>query len=640
MYSKPAKIETIVGKSLGNGQFERFVNGYKLTNILGSGAFGVVSLGEKNFQQFAIKVYNLVKLQKTPHFEKLMELIKSEVVALQQLKHPNIMQIHDHFESKKNIYLVLKLYKDGDMLDYIQRNGFLSEQKVMQLMPQVVSALKFAADRRTMHRDIKLENLFMDGDMVVVGDFGLAKVLDEKVTYTVLGTKPFMAPEFQFNEGYSFVADVWALGVNMYMSIFGKDPWSNSEYKVDQRTGKLKLYPRVNPTRLSTNNCGKKLPFPFQPIISDNLKNIFRLMVEYDPNTRIGWDQLSIMLNNNQPLFNFPQQAPLIGRHNQMQLEQINEIDSDIGSEILERHTFQQSKNQATKNDISAAYRILAAFKQNQQNLSQAKYFDLLLTEMQQYGQGNAQSMFDPLLQTQAAKQKAEEEAVEQYILFYTYICDFFLQVCEQLNFNAQNQVAYNSLKGVMSILVNYVSKKTIQIANYFIKKLSQGSGHFSVINMKYEFYQNGFAKQYLSRFDEIYGLAAQYWSISIEPAKTYLPPLYHDRSKHLESASNQLVFSAEEEFGFNLAMMYMFSGLEKFSSTFQKPQLEEGKRMLAQLSTICHYKDTLIFKAENDQFENLARELEAIHDPSRLEYKYQQDRMYFKQWKEQINNR
>jgi serine/threonine protein kinase len=630
------KIETFVGRHIGNNEFERLVNGYKLTRTLGSGAFGVVSLGEKNNQQFAIKVYNLAKLKNASYYDKLMQLIETEVAAMKQLNHPNIMQIFDHFKTKNNIYLVLKLYKDGDMLDYIQKNGFLTEQKVMQLLPQVVSALKFAADRRIMHRDIKLENLFMDGNQIVVGDFGLAKILDERVTYTVLGTKPFMAPEFQFKEGYSFGADIWALGVNIYMSMYGTDPWGNSEYRREAKSGKYKLYPKVNPTTLSRFNCGSRLPFRDKQIISNHLQKILQLMIEYDPDTRITWKSLSEMLSNNQPIFNSPQPAPLFEKENRIKLEPIGESEDKnvMGSEILERHTFQQSVNKITSNDINAACQVIAATKNNPYFLPQAKYFDLLLTQINQFGQGNAQSIFAPLLQS-AANPKAEEEAVEQYILFYTYICNFFLQVCQLVYFNAQYQPAYSSIKGVMFFLVNYVSKKTIRIATYFIQKLDQNAGQFSAVGMKYEFYQNGFAKQYLDRFDEVYMAASQFWSLSLEPVNVFLPPKFEDRKLHLERASNCLEFSESEERGFNLSMYYMVLGLEKFNSTFERPQFQDGKKMVVQLSIVCRYKDTLIFKKEQDQFECLANELQIIHDPSTLEAKYQQDKEYFRRWRE-----
>jgi serine/threonine protein kinase len=562
-----------------------------------------------------------------------MELIETEIQALKMLKHPNIMQIFEHFQSQKNIYLVLKLYRDGDMLDYIQKKGFLSDQEVLRILPQVVSALKFAAEKTIMHRDIKLENLFMDNGNVVIGDFGLAKFLSEEITYTVLGTKPFMAPEFQFLNGYSYGADVWALGINMYMAIFGKDPWGNSEYRKDSRSGKFRLFPTIRPTAMKIENCGQNLQFPPTPTISNRLKAVLQRMIEYEPQKRINWDQLSELLSNEQILIS-PQPPKFTYLSNSSSTTNQNNYEQkEIESEIVERHTIYSSAYPILVSRLKQACGSLAE-KQQSALLPQSQMFGILTSDIPNRGRGiNTTSQQD----LNSSVDSAEQEFIDQYINYNICVCEFFLATCMTLNDLAENRVAFTNLKGVISLLSNFVSKKVMQIADYFLKKLSEASAQFTEIQMGFDFYQNGFAKQYLQRFEEIVFSATCICSATYELARNCLPTSYDNGAKLVQTASHALTFSEEEEKGFNFGIFYMFVGLDKFSPTFQKPDQQIGKYIVTVLSTIGKYKDKLIFKASGDQYSSLELDLSELQDPNKIDSKYQKDKEYFRKWKDSL---
>jgi hypothetical protein len=445
-----------------------------------------------------------------------------------------------------------------------------------------------------------------------------------------------MAPEFQYSEGYSYGADIWALGVNMYMAIFGKDPWANSEYKIDPKSGKFKLYSSPKQNRLTSLNCGKRLPFPYQPTISEELKDIFRRMLEIETNQRITWDQLFFNLTNKKQSFNNSPQTipqPVNSDYRARPEEQFEEA----SSEIVNRITFKENRNQTVSKKIQNSIERITQFKINQFAYPPARYFDLLISENLACEDPNEQSIVASLAQD---SYEENEEVIEQFIIYYTYICDLFLQSCDQLEYSATyHQSEYGSLKGIMYLLINYAAKKVIQIAIYFIQKLSDVVGKFTQIGIKYEFYQNNFAKQYLERFDEIQIVATKFCSISVDPADKFVPPKFYRREVHLSTTSVFKTFAQDQDEGFHAAMFYMFVGVEKFSPIYQKPQIEQAKKLLVQLSIICRYKDTLVFKAGRDQFEALARELGETQDPSKLEIKYQQDRDYFRKWKDSLKN-
>ena len=83
-----------------------------------------------------------------------------------------------------------------------------------------------------MHRDLKLANIFLKNDQIVIGDFGFAS-LGLSVTTSILGSPAFMAPEVLNSHGkpYNNSCDIWSIGVCYYYMLFGILPWkSQSSY--------------------------------------------------------------------------------------------------------------------------------------------------------------------------------------------------------------------------------------------------------------------------------------------------------------------------------------------------------------------------------------------------------------------------
>ena len=82
----------------------------------------------------------------------------------------------------------------------------LDEKKVIDWAAQIALAIFYMHDKRILHRDIKTPNIFISDKIVKLGDFGISKVLDEKVDLasTSIGTPYYMSPEQYKHKPYSY----------------------------------------------------------------------------------------------------------------------------------------------------------------------------------------------------------------------------------------------------------------------------------------------------------------------------------------------------------------------------------------------------------------------------------------------------
>ena len=146
-------------------------------------------------------------------------------------------------------------------------------------MFQLIHALKYLHANLVIHRDLKLGNLFIDGNMrIKVGDFGLATKLttaDEK-RKTICGTPNYIAPEIlEGKDGHSFEVDVWSTGVILYTLLIGKPPFETKDVK--------STYKRI---------LANQYVFPDHSPIEDNAKHLIKNILQTRPEKRPTLDQL------------------------------------------------------------------------------------------------------------------------------------------------------------------------------------------------------------------------------------------------------------------------------------------------------------------------------------------------------------
>ncbi|CAD8074710.1 unnamed protein product [Paramecium sonneborni] len=203
-----------------------FQSRYHLLSVIGQGNFAKVykARNKHNLAENAVKVFEKSLISQMTD---RLALLK-EIHILRQLSHSNIIQLHEVFETKTQIYLVFDYLTGGDLTHYINNNQSIQEEQAKTIMMELLNALLYMHSKGIFHRDIKPQNLLLrkKGQItdIVIADLGLADYYrrDGKYMFTRCGTPGYVAPEILLDNPYDFKIDIYSLGALLYVILTGK----------------------------------------------------------------------------------------------------------------------------------------------------------------------------------------------------------------------------------------------------------------------------------------------------------------------------------------------------------------------------------------------------------------------------------
>jgi serine/threonine protein kinase len=181
--------------------------------VLGRGAFGKVFLVTKNSSdnKYAMKVINKIDLNNRNR----MMHTKNERNILAESNSPFVVSLKYSFQSNSQLFLVLEYMEGGNLLKHIRHAGTLPENSTCFIAAQVLLALDYLHSKGFIYRDLKPENVLLDPrGHAKLTDFGLSKTGVKRpdfVTFSLIGTPGYTAPEILRDIGHDRGVDFWSL---------------------------------------------------------------------------------------------------------------------------------------------------------------------------------------------------------------------------------------------------------------------------------------------------------------------------------------------------------------------------------------------------------------------------------------------
>lgn len=293
--------------------YSTFEAKYKIVEQIGEGSFSEVLKCEHRNSR---KCFAAKRLKK--NYKCVENILKCpEIIAARKLSpHTNLLNMLEyHFDPFYGKAIFIFELMDMSMYDYLRtKKKGLSECRVRNYLYQVLNGLDHLHSHGLFHRDVKPENILIKfpsilytplsqnppKEIVKLADLGSIRGIFSQPPYTeYISTRWYRSPECLLTMGnYGSKMDVWATGCVFYEMLTLKPlfPGSNEIdqlYKIHQVVGtppfqflqRLKTHSQNCISFPKIKGCGVDLLVPF---ITKNGRNVFRLMIEYDPEKRIN----------------------------------------------------------------------------------------------------------------------------------------------------------------------------------------------------------------------------------------------------------------------------------------------------------------------------------------------------------------
>jgi serine/threonine protein kinase len=150
-----------------------------------------------------------------------------------QLSHPHIVPIYDVGDREGIAYFVMSIVTGGNLAGHLAREPRQPINEVRRILGEIADALAYAHLRGVIHRDIKPDNVLLDGNSgrAMVTDFGIARAMEGGTRLTAtgiaVGTPTYMSPEqAEGDREIDGRSDIYSLGVVAYQMLTGRVPFT------------------------------------------------------------------------------------------------------------------------------------------------------------------------------------------------------------------------------------------------------------------------------------------------------------------------------------------------------------------------------------------------------------------------------
>ena len=209
--------------------------------------------------------------------------IKEEASILQSLNHPNIIKLLDFYEEPNSFFIVTEKVAGGELFDRIVQKECYNEKTARDVMKAILNAVDYMHRKGIAHSDLKPENLLMvsrDNDAVLkLADFGFAARCDDDANNGFgnlskqCGTPSYVAPEILLRFPYGTKADMWSVGIILYILLAGYPPFIEDAYP--------ELFGKII-------QADYEFEEEYWESISSDAKDLVRSLLEVNPKKRLS----------------------------------------------------------------------------------------------------------------------------------------------------------------------------------------------------------------------------------------------------------------------------------------------------------------------------------------------------------------
>lgn len=202
---------------------------YEVLRLLGQGGMGAVYLARERLLErlVAIKVLR----RELVHGDARERFIREARTAA-KLTHPHIVPLYSFGQAEDTLFYIMGFVEGESLEDRLRRSGRLSASESRRILAELADALEYAHSNGVVHRDIKPDNILIDGasGRAILTDFGIAKVAAGGMTITrtgmIVGTPLYMSPEQAAGDAeVDGRTDLYSLGVIGYRMLTGRPPF-------------------------------------------------------------------------------------------------------------------------------------------------------------------------------------------------------------------------------------------------------------------------------------------------------------------------------------------------------------------------------------------------------------------------------
>lgn len=206
------------------------IGDYTLVKFLGRGQYGEVWLAEKQLQFSTRRVRHALKFLINNEDGIDLKAAEAEIDTwIEASGHPNVMSVIDMLVHDNRMVIVSEFAEGGSLKSRLQNRGGRTETEAeaLEFLRGILLGIEHLHSRNVIHRDLKPDNILLQGDFPRITDFGISRIVSEGTMSTkAVGSPAYMSPE-SFDGVKSPQADIWSAGVILYQMLTGDYPFDS-----------------------------------------------------------------------------------------------------------------------------------------------------------------------------------------------------------------------------------------------------------------------------------------------------------------------------------------------------------------------------------------------------------------------------